>query len=160
MNHHAGGFVDHDDVLVLVYDFDRDRLGADVGPGPGPRADRDRFIAPQAESGLDPLSVYGDFSSLDPLLEALAREFDTSAESIRNSVKQSDRDESRRSDGLTTDERDEIRRLKRENRRLGAGAGDSAKGRGLVRSGDRHDTETVFRFMKANITFSIRLASI
>ncbi len=50
--------------------------------------------------------------------EELGREFDPCAESIRNWVKQADRDEGRRSDGLTTVEREEIRRLRRENRRL------------------------------------------
>ena len=44
----------------------------------------------------------------------LAREFEPSAESIRNRVKQAERDEGRRADGLTTEERDELRRLRRE----------------------------------------------
>lgn len=48
----------------------------------------------------------------------LAREFEPSAGSISNWVKQADLDEGRRSDGLTTEERDELRRLKRENRQL------------------------------------------
>ena len=38
--------------------------------------------------------------------------------SIRNWVAQADRDAGRRSDGLTTDERDELRRLRRENATL------------------------------------------
>jgi transposase len=50
--------------------------------------------------------------------EELAREFEPSAQSIRNWVGQADRDEGRRADGLTTVERDELRRLRRENRRL------------------------------------------
>ena len=50
--------------------------------------------------------------------EELAREFEPSAESIRNWVKQADRDEGRRDDGLTSPERDELRRLRRENRQL------------------------------------------
>ena len=37
---------------------------------------------------------------------------------IRNWVAQADRDEGRRNDGLTTAEREELRRLRRENRRL------------------------------------------
>lgn len=50
--------------------------------------------------------------------EDLAREFEASAGAIRNWVKQADVDECVRSDGPTTDEREEVRRLKRENRRL------------------------------------------
>ncbi len=50
--------------------------------------------------------------------EALGREFEPSAQAIRNWVSQADRDEGRRSDGLTSSEREELRRLRRENRRL------------------------------------------
>lgn len=50
--------------------------------------------------------------------EELSREFEPSAQAIRNWVAQADRDEGRRGDGLTTPEREELRRLKRENRRL------------------------------------------
>lgn len=50
--------------------------------------------------------------------EALAREFEPSAQSIRHWVRQADLDEGRRSDGLTTEEREELVRLRRENRRL------------------------------------------
>ena len=48
----------------------------------------------------------------------LAREFEPSAQSIRDWVKQADLDEGRRADGLTTNERDELQRLRRENERL------------------------------------------
>lgn len=48
----------------------------------------------------------------------LGREFECSAQTIRNWVRQADRDEGLRDDGLTTDEREELRRLRRENRRL------------------------------------------
>jgi hypothetical protein len=41
-----------------------------------------------------------------------------SAQAIRNWVAQADRDEGRREDGLTTAERDELSRLRRENRQL------------------------------------------
>jgi transposase len=50
--------------------------------------------------------------------EALAREFEPSAQTIRNWVAQAGRDEGRRSDGLTTVEREELSRLRRENRQL------------------------------------------
>lgn len=50
--------------------------------------------------------------------EAVAREFEPSAATVRNWVRQADIDEGRRSDGTTTRERDELGRLKRENKRL------------------------------------------
>jgi transposase len=48
----------------------------------------------------------------------LAREFEPTAECIRNWIRQADRDAGRRRDGLTTDERTELQRLKRENATL------------------------------------------
>lgn len=48
----------------------------------------------------------------------LAREFECSAQAIRGWVRQADRDEGRRKDGLTTEERKELRRLRRESRQL------------------------------------------
>ncbi len=50
--------------------------------------------------------------------EELSREFEPSAQAIRNWVTQADRDQGRRTDGLTSAEREELRRLKRENRQL------------------------------------------
>jgi transposase len=50
--------------------------------------------------------------------EELARQFEPTAQAIRNWVKQADRDDGRRQDGLTTTERDELQRLRRENDRL------------------------------------------
>ena len=50
--------------------------------------------------------------------ESLAEEYEPSGESIRNWVKQADRDSGKRQDGLTTEEKDELARLRRENRAL------------------------------------------
>ncbi len=50
--------------------------------------------------------------------EELAREFEPTAQTIYNWVAQSDRDSGRRHDGLTTAEREELTRLRRENRQL------------------------------------------
>jgi transposase len=50
--------------------------------------------------------------------EELAAEFEPTAQSIRNWVAQADRDAGKRMDGLTTQEREELVRLRRENRRL------------------------------------------
>jgi len=50
--------------------------------------------------------------------ERLAREYEPAAPTIRNWVKQADLDEGRRSDGLTTEEREELRRLRHENKTL------------------------------------------
>ena len=48
----------------------------------------------------------------------LAREFEPSAQAIRNWVAQAGRDAGKRTDGLGREEREELRRLRRENRRL------------------------------------------
>ena len=50
--------------------------------------------------------------------EELSHQFEPSAQAIRNWVRQADRDDGRRQDGLTTDEHEELRRLRRENRTL------------------------------------------
>lgn len=50
--------------------------------------------------------------------ESLAREFEPSAQCIRNWVRQADRDTGRRADGLTTVERTELQHLRRENATL------------------------------------------
>ena len=51
-------------------------------------------------------------------VEELAREFEPCAATIHGWVKQAERDGGRRADGLTSEERDELRRLRRENRQL------------------------------------------
>jgi transposase len=50
--------------------------------------------------------------------EALSREFEPTAQSIRQWVRQADLDEGKRTDGLTTEEGEELVRLRRENRTL------------------------------------------
>ena len=50
--------------------------------------------------------------------EELAREFEPSANAIREWIKQAALDEGLRNDGLTTSEREELNRLRRENRVL------------------------------------------
>jgi transposase len=50
--------------------------------------------------------------------DELAAEFKLSEQTIRNWVKQADLDQGRRSDGLTTVERDELARLRKENKQL------------------------------------------
>jgi len=50
--------------------------------------------------------------------EELAREFEPSLTTIRNWVRQADLYEGRREDGLTSEEKEELGRLRRENRQL------------------------------------------
>jgi transposase len=51
-------------------------------------------------------------------VEGLAREFEPCAATIPGWVKQAERDGGRRNDGLTSQEHEELRRLRRENRQL------------------------------------------
>jgi len=50
--------------------------------------------------------------------DELAREFEPTAQTIRNWMKQAELDGGQRQDGLTTDEKKELARLRRENKRL------------------------------------------
>lgn len=50
--------------------------------------------------------------------EELAEEFEPSAQTIRNWVKQAEVDQGVRTDGLTSEEREELRRLRREVKQL------------------------------------------
>ena len=50
--------------------------------------------------------------------ESLAKEFEPTAQCIRNWLRQADRDAGVRPDGLTTNERTELQRLRRENATL------------------------------------------
>jgi len=50
--------------------------------------------------------------------EQLAKEFEPTAQTIRNWAAQAERDTGQRADGLMTEERDELRKLRRENKIL------------------------------------------
>lgn len=50
--------------------------------------------------------------------EELAQEFEPTAQTIRNWIRQSELDQGQRQDGLTRDEKVEIARLRKENKRL------------------------------------------
>jgi len=50
--------------------------------------------------------------------EELSRQFEPSAQSIRNWVVQTERDEGKRQDGLTSGEREELQKLRRQVTRL------------------------------------------
>ncbi len=50
--------------------------------------------------------------------ESLSREFEPTAQTIHNWLRQADLDEGRRDDGATSAEREELRRLRRDNKRL------------------------------------------
>jgi transposase len=48
----------------------------------------------------------------------IAKDFEPSAQTIRSWIAQAERDSGARDDGLTTEEREELRRLRRENKVL------------------------------------------
>ena len=50
--------------------------------------------------------------------DSLAEEYEPSGQAIRNWVKQAERDAGKRQDGLTSEEKGELARLRRENRAL------------------------------------------
>jgi len=79
----------------------------------------------------------------------LAREFEPGEQTIRNWIRQAEIDEGGR-EGLTTEDREELRRLRRENRQLKLEREILKKSRGLVCSGERLDSTAGFEFMKQN----------
>ncbi len=79
---------------------------------------------------------------------SLAEKFGPSDQTIRNWVRRADLDEGRRSDGLTTEARKEMMRLKRENDRLRMEGDILRDSRGLVRVGERIDPQQGYAFMK------------
>ena len=82
-------------------------------------------------------------------VESLAREFEPCTATIHGWIKQAEADAGERSNVLTSEEREELRRLRRENKQPAPGARYPLKGRGLVCS-ERRDILAVFEFMKAN----------
>ena len=81
---------------------------------------------------------------------SLAREFEPSEQTIRNWVKQADLDEGRRSDGLTTEARVELLRLKRENKRLRMERDILKRAAAWFARESGSDPQRGYAFMKAN----------
>jgi transposase len=59
-----------------------------------------------------------ELARLGRLPDDLAAEFGLARQTVRNWIKQSDLDSGRRNDGLTSEERAELMRLRRENKQL------------------------------------------
>lgn len=72
-----------------------------------------RSFTPEFKAEIVELCRRGDRS-----IGQVAIDFDLTETAVREWVKQADVDDGRRSDGLTTAEREELNRLRRENRRL------------------------------------------
>ena len=72
-----------------------------------------RSFTPEFKAEIVELCQRGDRSLLQ-----VVRDFDLAETAVREWVKQAELDAGTRSDGLTSDERDELARLRRENRRL------------------------------------------
>jgi transposase len=72
-----------------------------------------RFFPPEYKAEVVEL-----IRTTDKTVGQVARELDLTETAVRQWVRQADLDVGRRSDGLTTVERDELRRLRRENRDL------------------------------------------
>ena len=81
-------------------------------PEPGPNKINSRFYSEEFKRQL----VAMVRSGRSP--EDLARDFEPAAQTIRGWVMQADIDEGVRNDGITSDEREELARLRRENKRL------------------------------------------
>ena len=82
-------------------------------------------------------------------LAEVAAEFDVSTDSVRRWVKQAGLDEGIRKDGITSDEREELRRLRRENRRVRMERDILAEISSLIRPQERFDPVRVFEFVRA-----------
>src|SRR4051794_27040447 len=80
--------------------------------------------------------------------QELSKSLGVSEQTLRNWRRQAQLDRGERDDGLATDEREELRRLRRENRPARAGARHPQARHGLLREGDR-DPVTVYRYISA-----------
>ncbi len=76
----------------------------------------DAQITPALSAGVSASAHGAGSGRSNP--EELAQEFEATAQTIRNWITQSQRDQSQRQDGLTTPEREEITLLRRENKQL------------------------------------------
>ncbi|MDQ2787816.1 MAG: IS3 family transposase [Chloroflexota bacterium] len=81
-------------------------------------------------------------------LAQVARDLGVSEQTLRNWVKQIEVDSGMRA-GLTTEERDELRRLRRENRILKEERDILKKAGGLLRQGEQRDPLAAFAFIEA-----------
>ncbi|MFJ6677448.1 transposase [Actinosynnema sp. NPDC091369] len=72
-----------------------------------------RSFTPEFKAEIVELCSRGDRS-----VGQVAKDFDLTETAVRQWVVQAERDAGTRADGLTTDEREELTRLRRENRRL------------------------------------------
>jgi len=73
-----------------------------------------RFFPPEYKAEVVEL-----IRSIGKTVGQVARELDLTETAVRQWVRQAELDTGLRSDGLTTAEREELRRLRRENRELG-----------------------------------------
>jgi transposase len=88
----------------------------------------------------------------------LADEFGCTAQSIANWVGQAQRDVGERKDGLTSAEREELARLRRENKQLRMEREILSKAAAWFANRDRHNIEEVFGFVSANqATYPVRV---
>jgi len=81
-------------------------------PPPGPNKINSRFFSEEFKRQMVAMVRAGRSA------EDLARDFEPTAQTIRMWVKQADLDDGVRQDGLSSDEREELGRLRRENKRL------------------------------------------